>query len=98
MSLASPLDVSPLGFLLVTGILGVLLVVSAWLDTTRRRLAPDALVISGAGLVAVTLAGLVTAPIVVLLAILAVWGGGLLAYELGWLLLDHLRRHRPQVR
>ena len=96
MSLVSWLDVSPVGFLLVTGVLGALLVASAWLDTTRRRLAPDALVISGAGLVAVTLAGLVTAPVLVLLAILAAWGAGLLAYELGWLLLDRWRRDRPQ--
>ena len=94
---ASPLDTSPAGFLLVTGILGVLLIVSAWLDTTRRRLAPDALVISGAGLVAVTLAGLVAAPILALLAILIVWGVALLAYEVGWYCLDRWRRRHPHT-
>lgn len=97
MSLASPLDVSPVGFLLVTGILGVLLAVSAWLDTTRRRLAPDALVISGAGLVAVTTAGLVHAPILTMLAILLAWGAALLAYELGWMWVDRWRRHHPHA-
>lgn len=97
MSFRSPLDVSTVGFLLVTGALSALLLLSAWLDSTPRRLAPNALVVSGIGLVAVTIAALLRAPILLLLAILLAWAVALVGYELGWVCVERWQRRTPRT-